>query len=79
MTRIASAAFTDEIWHLIVRIRHGGAIVLVADDAAEHGVVVRIGMTIAAAIPYIAVAAGINWEIQTVVIELSIPIESGVT
>lgn len=77
MAIIAGIAFANEARDFVMGVKHVGAIVFVANDAAEDGIIVRIGVTIAAAIPFVAMASGVDGEIQPIVIKLRIPIERG--
>ena len=50
--------------------------VLMAVNAAEDGVVVRIRMTFNAETPSARVPSGVDWEVQTIVIPVGTPVGS---
>ena len=45
------------------------ALVVVADDAAEHTVIVRVGMALSACVPLTVVIPAIDGEVHGIVIE----------
>lgn len=75
MTSITGIALANKSGHFVMFVSHIAAIVLVTNNAAEHGIIIGVRMTIAAAIPFIAMSSGINGEIQSVMIELCVPVE----
>ena len=59
-------------------VGHVSAVMLMADDTAEDGKIVGIGVAVAALIPLVGVPAGVDREIETVMVELRIPVIRGV-
>ena len=62
MARVAIRAVVDIIPHISMGLIHAGLLMGMARDAGEDGVVVGVGMAIAARSPHSRMAAGINGE-----------------
>ena len=68
MAIVASGAFVNVVVHVVVLVIHFRLAVLVTENAFESGKIGLVEVTIRAGIPLVAVLAGVNREIQLIVI-----------